>query len=197
MALTIAISNTKGGVGKTTSTVLLACALTTRGMSVEVWDADPQGSATAWLDEAAEVGPVPFPHSPMNAASLRRRESSADVLLIDTPPGESTVHAAVLARADLVIVPTAPSGMDMARVWATLDALNGAVPAVVLLNTANTRTNNYKDAVAALDAEGVPRFETPIPSREAYKRAVGTIPSERELGQWSEVAAEIEEMIQR
>lgn len=38
----IVIANTKGGTGKTTSSIFLASALTARD-SVEVWDADPQG----------------------------------------------------------------------------------------------------------------------------------------------------------
>src|SRR5699024_7255315 len=49
----IVIANTKGGTGKTTSSIFLASALTARG-SVEVWDADPQGSASEWALRAEE-----------------------------------------------------------------------------------------------------------------------------------------------
>ena len=38
--------NTKGGVGKTTTSMMLAMAAHRAGHDVEVWDADPQGSAT-------------------------------------------------------------------------------------------------------------------------------------------------------
>ncbi|MFA1531733.1 ParA family protein [Corynebacterium belfantii] len=44
----IAISNLKGGTGKTTSAVLLATAFYRAGNSVTVVDLDPQGSATEW-----------------------------------------------------------------------------------------------------------------------------------------------------
>lgn len=47
MSKTIAIVNQKGGVGKTTSCVNLAAALTAQGARVLVCDFDPQGNATS------------------------------------------------------------------------------------------------------------------------------------------------------
>lgn len=55
MTTTIALCSSKGGTAKTTSTILLGTALARAGHSVLVYDADPQGSATAWADLADET----------------------------------------------------------------------------------------------------------------------------------------------
>ena len=57
MAKTIAMFNQKGGVGKTTTCVNLACALTESGKKVLVVDTDPQGHSGAGLGVDKNAAP--------------------------------------------------------------------------------------------------------------------------------------------
>ena len=47
----IALYNIKGGVGKTTTTVNLACMLAKQGFSVLLWDMDPQGGSSYFFNQ--------------------------------------------------------------------------------------------------------------------------------------------------
>lgn len=175
----VAIANTKGGVGKTTSSIYLAAAAAARGLSATVFDADPQGTATAWADNAVEDGEaVQWKTVPVNLHQLKRLAfPEADLEIIDCPPADPEVVNTAIKQADLLIVPTRATGVDLDRVWATVDNLGGA-RAKVLIVAARFGTSLLAETFSALDDEDVPYFQAPIPLREAIAGAWNTAPQE-------------------
>lgn len=170
----ISVVHTKGGVGKTTSAVFLATAAAQRGRRVALIDADPQGSASEWAADAAAGGdPLPFP---VSAAGRPLIVPDVDLAIIDTPPGTAAVVEDAIEAADLVLVPSGASPLDVRRVWPTLQ-ITAHRPTAVLLTGIDLRTRLADEVRQLLDDEGVPVVVTPIVRREAVRRAYGTTPT--------------------
>ncbi len=121
----IALSNNKGGSGKTTTTVSLASAFAERGLRVLVIDLDPQGSATEWLGgRESSTGLVEFSTGGIRVSRLVGKSTAAGVDLVPTslalaPPGEfnKTETGLAIVRGiarlpdywDLILIDTPPT----------------------------------------------------------------------------------------
>lgn len=170
----ISLVHTKGGVAKTTSAMYLAAAAVLRGLNVVLVDADPQGSALEWAADATADGPMPFPVVP--ASRPLAAEHDCDLTIIDTPPGTAQVIQEAIDMADLVVVPTGTSPLDVRRVWPTLE-ITAHRPTAVLLTSVDLRTRLADEVRGLLEAEGVPVIGTPILRREDVRRAYGASPT--------------------
>ena len=192
MSSTISVVHTKGGVGKTTTAVYLATAAHAAGYAVELVDADPQGSASEWAEDSRNAGdPLPFP---VRVASGRTLDSGPEVELrvIDTPPGTAAVIAPAIEAADLVLIPTGVSPLDVRRVWPTLE-VTAHRPTAVLLTSVALNTTLAAEVRAVLEDEGVGVATTPILRREAIRKSYGATP--RRLYGYDDVLAELMEVL--
>lgn len=134
--------------------------------------------------------PLPFPVKTVNAISVSDDETAA-ITIIDTPPGGAETIQNALDAADVVIVPTTPSALDLDRVWRTLSAAV-AKPAGVVLTSVEPNTRLLSATKEALEEEGAFLFETTISKRQAIKQAVGEVPDE--LYRYDELFNEIMEV---
>jgi chromosome partitioning protein len=167
----VAVGNLKGGVGKTTLAVSIACALADHGKAAVV-DADAQASASAW--SASGKLPVEVVALPLGADGERATaawlerlveiKSDVDVVLLDLPPNLGAATVAALSLADLLLVPVPPSGMDLRAAERTLALLQqarkvrrGAKPAALLVpSRVDRRTAAGREVEAVLHDMGEP-----------------------------------------
>lgn len=167
----LTIAHTKGGVGKSTTTIFLACAAHERGIPVRVVDLDRQGTTTAWAQAAASDERLPF------AVSTALLDDDPGVLtIVDTPPGEAKAIQAAIDAADLVVIPSRATPADLTRVYPTVKA-TAHKPTVVVLTSIRLGTRLLEQAREILESDGFVAANTAIPQREAIAAAFGTVPT--------------------
>jgi chromosome partitioning protein len=129
-AVVIALLNLKGGCGKSTIAINLACELAGTGDSVLLLDNDSQGTASQWLSHGRL--PVQGEFMPLendeDGERLMRTVAARKerYVVLDAP---AHVGAAALAAgkiADLVLVPVTASGVDLAATQAVVDLIRKA-----------------------------------------------------------------------
>lgn len=144
--MNIVVSNVKGGVGKSTTSVYLAAVAAKKSRQpVYLVDADPQGSSAEWYDarplEGVELIEGP---SPRTVTRAMEREG---IVIVDTPPGEGTLVQAALANAEAVVIPTRAGGVEPNRVVATLGMTPSNTPAGVVVCSARMGTNDLEETI--------------------------------------------------
>lgn len=173
----LAITNQKGGSGKSTLSVNLAVEATRRGERVLVLDTDPQASALAWASsreapepavEAVETARVPI-------RLFRARREGVTLVIIDTQPRAEAPLAALLRSVDYALVPLRPSTFDLAVLQKTLRPVLAAhLPGCIVLNSCPARAPEVARTREATQNLGVELAPVELGERRAYMRAAAS-----------------------
>lgn len=189
----VAVVNLKGGVGKSTTAIYFATVASDGGEGAVVLDADNEKSATEW----AAAGELPFEVVPAERDRLARQaralEKGGRTVVIDTPPNDREVLRAAAAVADRVVVPVAPTGVDVNRLRATLEVLldveatKGDLDTSILLTRWDGRKKLAREAEQLLG--DFPLLGSRIRALTRYEDGFGGRPAylEEYKGAWKEV----------
>jgi chromosome partitioning protein len=165
--MNIALIAKKGGVGKSTVSVLLYEALKQAGKTVSIRDWDAQGTSSKALRFISN-----------NGVTTNRSRSSpgADIVIYDTPPNlEHTATATAVRAADVVLVVTSPSPAD---IWEAEDAAtfvrsrNSDSQVRLLFNKVRRLTVLGRLVEESAKEISVPALSTTISARECYQHAI-------------------------
>lgn len=179
--LVITVGGTKGGIGKTTSTVGLAHAAAYAGEKTLLLDADPQGSSTDWCAKADKMydTPVPFDFITVGRNSSVRDAVAAhrgiySVILMDTGPGDGDrdILIEALKVSTGCVAPSTPSPIvvnELGKFHRLAVKLTASV--FVLRVACDLRVKESAEFAQILDEVGIQYFRNAIPRKVGIERA--------------------------
>jgi chromosome partitioning protein len=199
--LTIAVTNTKGGVGKTT----LVASLGVRAAQdkfkggahyrVALVDLDPMKGLVAWWLRRGKTGnPTIFEGAETAADAVERLEMDGwDVCIMDSPPAFLTV----IDVADFTVIPTKASMLDIMGMGDMLTLANEAGAAhFVVFNDIAGPEKTLASARKMLAGEKIPTAKTHISHRPSHVAgmAAGKTAAEINKGRDATATAEIDQL---
>ena len=178
---TVSYASSKGGVGKTTSALLLAGELVNAGSQVAIIDADPNRPLQRWAD----LGRVPEEIHLISEVDERNildivdeMERRYPFVLIDLEGSANMLVSYAISRSDLVIIPLQGSQLDLNEAGKAIglvrrqeQAFRRSIPYRVLLTrtSAAIRPATLRHIEAELDRNEIPTFRTMLFERDAFR----------------------------
>jgi chromosome partitioning protein len=176
----VAVVNSKGGVGKTTASLLLGTVLAEQGAAVSIIDADPNRHLVAWRTGSSKspikiIGDIEDGRLVSTIDTERRRR---DLVVVDLEGTASRAVSHAISRADLVLVPLQPSAMDASQAWRAVTlireeelVLDRRIAFRLLLTRTNPQIPTKAERMIVEDLAGakIPSLKTHLHQRTAYQ----------------------------
>lgn len=201
----IALTNSKGGVGKSTIAVHLVVWLSELGKKVALVDSDVQGSSSVWLAEAAESIPQIRLQTPDDVLDqLPKLAAEYDHIVVDGPAGLSEVTRAILFIADITLLPCGPSVLDLRAASDAIRVLKqvrgirkGPPEALLVPNKLQVQYRLSQELLETANSLGITVSKS-MRLRQAYADAVGqgTVVWKLPTKSAQDAASEIKELFQ-
>lgn len=158
----VAFASDKGGMGKSTTALNLACAAAEDRMEVAVLDLDPQASVGRWARLRKKAGHPPRPLAetcvPIDIEDrlAELRGAGADLVLLDTAGRDNNAITTAIAAADLVLIPCHPTDLELSTLGPTMARLRADQKKhfVLLINWSVGAVRRRADAAAAIERAG-------------------------------------------
>jgi len=168
---TIAIIAQKGGAGKTTLALNLACAAEDQDRPAAVIDLDPQQSAQSWFDHREEATPSVVSAQPKRLEAVLEAAAQDEIglTIFDTAPAAETSALEAARCADLVLIPCRPGVLDLRAIETTIDTAELAgKPAIGVINAAPAQGSLGNEAAGAIEAYGISVAPARLGHRAAF-----------------------------
>jgi chromosome partitioning protein len=178
---TIVFASPKGGAGKSTSAVLLACEIAARGATVTIIDADPNKPVSNWAKRPGKPDSLTVLTNIAEDSIIDAIEKAAQqsaFVIVDLEGTASMMVGYAMSRADLVIIPTQGSHLDAAEAAKAIKLVKGqerafgrSIPFAILFTrtSAAIRPRTLQSIEAEFAQNEIPILKTQIHEREAYR----------------------------
>jgi len=191
MATVLSVATQKGGTGKSSTAINIACAFESAGYNLKVIDTDPQATFTKWYRRRRHTGRNGFDVMNVPKGLLEeeletlRRDPHLNMVIVDCPGNIDDITATAVRLSDAVLSPLRPSSIDIehsvdtARFIRDMRKSYPDIRFMLFVNAAMPRWNISRDTAATtreilqnLDRTTV--LEAQIPMAVAIAEFFGT-----------------------
>ncbi|MGL4667734.1 MAG: ParA family protein [Saezia sp.] len=178
---TIVLATSKGGAGKTTATIVLACELARNGATVTLIDADPNQHSAKWANRVgcpANIILIRNVNESNIIDEIELAETNTSFVIVDLEGTASMAVSFAISRADLVITPCQGSQDDADEAVRTIKlikqqekAFRRSIPFTILItnNQAAITPRTLKHICNEFNSANIPMLATSLVNRDAFR----------------------------